>query len=142
MAKKIIANKGNGTILHATQTVTHYQGAIPHPDILRGIDELVPGAAARLVKMAEDEALHRRKVEAMTVEANIAAQQQQLLISKQQSKAVFNSDLLGQIAGFIVCFACIAAAVYLGLQGHDWLAGAIAAIPTAALIKAFILNKK
>lgn len=144
MSKKPIHQKqqSNHHILTATQTVTHYQGAVPHPDILRGIDEIVPGAAARIVKLAEDEANHRRKLEEMAMDANIATQQQQLLIEKQRSSAVFRSDMLGQIAGFLVCLSCIGAAIYLGIKGHDWLAGAIAAIPTAALIKAFVLTQK
>ena len=104
MAKKPIQRNNQGNHVIAThQTVTHYEGAVPHPDILRGIDELVPGAAARLIKLAEDEAQHRRKLETMTIDANISAQQQQLLIEKQQSKAVFRSDLMGQIAGLVVC---------------------------------------
>jgi len=55
---------------------------------------------------------------------------------------VFRSDFIGQIAGFAICLICIGSSTYLGVNGHDWLAGAIAAIPTGALIKAFILNKK
>jgi len=35
----------------------------------------VPGAAARLIKLAEDEAEHRRKIETMAIDANIATQQ-------------------------------------------------------------------
>jgi len=131
----------NHQVVAATQTVTHYQGAVPPPEILRGIDEIVPGAAARLITLAEQESNHRRSLEVKTIEANIAAQVAQVQINEQQTKAVFRSDMMGQIAGFLVCLCCIGAAVYLGLNGHDWLAGGIAAIPTAALIKAFVLIK-
>jgi uncharacterized membrane protein len=102
----------------------------------------VPGAAARLIKLAEDEAEHRRKIETMAIDANIATQQNQLALGEKQQKSVFRSDLIGQVFGLIVCLSSIAAAIYLGINGHDWLAGAIAAIPTAALIKAFALSKK
>jgi uncharacterized membrane protein len=131
----------NHQVVAATQTVTHYQGAVPPPEILRGIDEIVPGAAARLIALAEQESNHRRSHEVKTIEANIAAQVAQVQINEQQTKAVFRSDMMGQIAGFLVCLCCIGASVYLGLNGHDWLAGGIAAIPTAALIKAFVLIK-
>ncbi len=77
----------------------------------------------------------------MTIDANIATQQNQLALGEQQQKSVFRSDLIGQVFGLIV-FYSIATAIYLGINGHDWLAGAIAAIPTAALIKAFALSKK
>lgn len=142
MAKNPTHRNNQGSQLFATQqTVTHYQGAIPHPDVLRGMDELVPGTAAKLIKLAEDESLHRRKLELMAIEANIAAQQGQLTLSSQQNKSVFRSDLIGQIAGFIVCVLSIVSAVFLGLEGHEGLAAAVAAIPTAAIIKAFN-NKK
>lgn len=86
--------------------------------------------------------MHRRELEMKASEANISAQQYQLRIAEQQSKAVFRSDFIGQIAGLIVCLSCIGAALYLGLNGHDWLAGTLAVIPTGALIRAFVLNRK
>jgi len=136
-------NRGNNPqIFAAQQTVTHYQGAVPHPDILRGMDELVPGTAARLIKLAEDESIHRRKLEVMALEANIATQQKQLALGSQQNTSVFRSDFIGQLFGLVVCLFAIAAAVFLGLEGHDWLAVSIAAIPTAAIIKAFTKKKQ
>lgn len=142
MAQKPTHRNSPGNHVIAThQTVTHYQGAIPHPDILRGMDDLVPGTAARLIKLAEDESDHRRKLDVMAMDANIAAQQQQSALALQQSKAVFRSDLMGQIAGLIVCIFSIAGAIFLGLEGHEWLGATIAAIPTAAIIKAFSRKK-
>jgi uncharacterized membrane protein len=132
----------NQQIFAAQQTVTHYQGAVPHPDILRGMDDLVPGTAARLIKLAEEESAHRRKLELMALDANIATQQKQLELGSQQNKSVFRSDFIGQLFGLVVCLFAIAAAAFLGLEGHDGLAAAIAAIPTAAIIKAFTLKKK
>jgi uncharacterized membrane protein len=142
MAKNPAQRSNQGNQLFATQqTLTHYEGAIPHPDILRGMDDLVPGTAARLIKLAEDESLHRRQLEVMAMEANVTAQHKQLDINCRQNRSVFRSDLIGQIAGFIVCVLSIVSAVFLGLEGHEWLAGTIAAIPTAAIIKAFTIKK-
>ena len=45
-------NNQSNPVVATHQTVTHYQGAVLHPDILRGFDEVVPGAAARLIKLA------------------------------------------------------------------------------------------
>ena len=142
MAKNTAPRNNQANQVIATQqTVTHYQGAIPHPDVLRGMDELVPGTAAKLIKLAEDESLHRRKLELMAMEANVSAQQSQLDINLRQNRAVFRSDMLGQVAGFLVCVLSIASAVFLGLEGHEGLGGAIAIIPTAAIIKAFTMKK-
>ncbi len=45
--------------------VTQYQfsGVIPHPDILYNYDQIIPGAAERILKMAEDDAKHQREIE-------------------------------------------------------------------------------
>ena len=143
MAKKPISTnqRPNHQIVSTSQTLTHYQGAIPHPDILSGFETIVPGAAERIIKLAEEESHHRRNLEIMAMNANIASQEKQALLAQQQNNSVFRSDLIGQIAGFVVCLACIGGAVYLGMHKHDELAGALAIIPTAALIKAFILKK-
>lgn len=114
-----------------------YQGLIPPPAILQQFDDLIPGTAARIIQWAEDEQHHRRGLERQAQEANIAAQQRQLGIAESQSRAVFKSDLVGQVLGFLVCLACIAGAIWLATQGHYWVAGALAAIPTAAVIQAF-----
>ncbi len=91
--------------------------------------------------MAETEAANRNRREDEALQANIRAQDRQLAISESQTRLVFRSDLIGQIAGFIVCLCSIAGSVYLGLNGHELLATALAAIPTGAIIKAFFAEK-
>lgn len=104
-------------------------------------DGLVSGAAARIIKLAEDESAHRRQVENKALDANIALQEQNVVIAKQQNKVVNRSDILGQIFGFVICISCVGAAIYLGINGHDWLAGTITVIPSAAVIKSFFSSK-
>ncbi len=48
-----------------------YSGPIPHPEILSGYDNIVPGSADRLIIMAEREMEHRHKMESEIVEAEI-----------------------------------------------------------------------
>jgi hypothetical protein len=68
-------------------------------------------------------------------------QNENICIAKQQNKVVNRSDIVGQIFGFIICIACVGAAIYLGISGHDELAGAITVIPSAAVIKSFFSSK-
>ncbi|AXW48142.1 DUF2335 domain-containing protein [Ralstonia solanacearum] len=119
-----------------------YQGPIPHPSILEGFERLVPGSANRLIEMAEAESLHRRSLEDRAQAANIAGQEKQLFIAEYQSKVVFWSDTIGQIAGTVVSLACIAGAVWLAMNGHEVAAGALTAIPGAALIRSFFSPRK
>jgi len=119
-----------------------HQGPLPPPEVLAGYNRVVPGAAERILVMAETEAVNRNRREDEALQANIRAQDGQLAIAERQTQSVFWCDLFGQGAGLIVCVLCIAGAVYLGLNGHDWLAAALAGIPTAAVIKAFVIDKQ
>jgi uncharacterized membrane protein len=121
-------------VQHATQ---HYSGPIPPPSILKGFDDLVPGAANRLITLAEEESKHRRELETRALDANISTQKRQLDIGGYQTKAVFRSDLVAQILGGIVTVFSMVAAIWSSLQGQTAVALILAAIPTAALIRSF-----
>ena len=43
--------------------IEYFRGSIPPPEVLKGYEEVLEGAAERILKMAEDEALHRRETE-------------------------------------------------------------------------------
>jgi uncharacterized membrane protein len=118
-----------------------YQGPVPHPSLLKQFDDIVPGTAARMIALAEDESRHRRHQEELVNSGNIAAQAKQLAIADYQTKAVFRSDMIGQIAGIAVSLSCIAGAVYLATQGQWKVAIALAALPTAAVIQAFFAKR-
>jgi uncharacterized membrane protein len=116
---------------------SEYSGSIPPPDLLRGFDDLVPGSAARIIAWAEDEQRHRHRMESGAQSANIDAQRRQIDLQSAQARAIFRSDMVGQVFGLVVCLSCIGGAVLLGLSGHPWVAGALCAIPTGAVIYAF-----
>lgn len=45
------------------QEVQQYSGPLPHPDMMRGYEELLPGSADRILTMAEKEEDHRHEME-------------------------------------------------------------------------------
>jgi hypothetical protein len=94
-----------------------------------------------MIQWVEDESIHRRKMESAALEANINAQHRQLDIAASQNKAVFRSDFLGQVFGFIIATACIVGSVYLAVIGNNVAAGILAAMPTAAVIRAFFVRR-
>lgn len=113
-----------------------FQGPIPSPEVIERYDALVPGTAQRLIDLAIEESLHRRTIESDTNRANIAAQVKQGEIITYQTKAVFRSDMLGQVAGAVISVGCIGGAVYLGIGGHEVAAAALCTIPLAAISQA------
>lgn len=118
-----------------------FRGPVAHPEILRGYEAVVPGSAAKLMQLAEEESLHRRQIEDRSNVANVEAQGRQLAILDYQARAIFRSDMIGQIAGFLISISCVAGAVYLAMNKHEAVAGALTALPTAAVIQAFFAKR-
>lgn len=101
-----------------------YSGPIPHPKHLKQYEELVPGAADRLICMAENQANHRQKEEDKIVNAEI--------INKNR----------GQIFGFILMLICLLGGFVLIALGKDGYG--ISSIITAATVLSlgYIYGKK
>jgi uncharacterized membrane protein len=49
-----------------------FSGPLPHPQILEYYDHISPGAADRILAMAEKQALHRQELEKAIVQSDIA----------------------------------------------------------------------
>jgi uncharacterized membrane protein len=125
-----------GSPLSVTQSTQVFQGPLPPPEILYRYDQIIPGAADRIIQLAESEIRHRQEQEKAATDANIQAQRRQLEIAEIQVRLVHNSDRLGQSLGFLVSVICLGASLYLGLNGQPWLGGVLAALPLAAIIRA------
>ena len=99
-----------------------YAGPIPPPQILEGYNNIVQGAAERIIKMAEDQAAHRRKLE----------------------QNVINSDnrnsLVGIVCAFIITIGVLFIA-YVAITLHATTAGVIiGALGISSLVGTFIFG--
>lgn len=45
-----------------------HSGPLPHPEILRGYDSIIPGAAERILRMAETQSEHRQSIEKQVID--------------------------------------------------------------------------
>jgi uncharacterized membrane protein len=70
--KTVSAGETNHTSI-AQLTHQQFSGPVPHPEILRQYDQILPGAAERILMMAEDDARHQRKMELTAM--NLTAQE-------------------------------------------------------------------
>lgn len=52
--------QSNQELIYAEQV---HLGPLPHPEIMKGYDMVVPGAAERILKMAETQSEHRQSIE-------------------------------------------------------------------------------
>lgn len=57
-------------ILELKTTRTHYRGPIPPPELLRGYDEVLLGAAKRIFEMTENQQSHRMELEKLVISSN------------------------------------------------------------------------
>lgn len=105
------------------QEATLHVGPIPPPSDFDAYNQVVPGAAGRILAMAEEDAAHvrltQRRAQVFTLIERLAARLFSL---------TFASGALG-LAG------------YLALQGHDTVAGIIAGTTIGAVVAALIYGR-
>lgn len=98
-------SQNNGTL--RVQTAT-FRGPLPPPDILRGYDDICPGAAERIIATYESEVSHRHEMERSLVQADIAVQ-----------VTIPGQVRLGQVFAFLICIGFLACGTLLIYNGHE-----------------------
>jgi len=97
-----------------------FSGPLPHPEILRQFEQVSPGAAERIIKMAEEQSLHRRELEKKVIESDIS-----------QSK-------WGQRLGFVISMTGLVVSALVAIYGNP-IAGTIIGVGTiASLVGVFM----
>ena len=100
-----------------------FSGPIPHPDILRGYEDVQQGFAERIMSMAEREQTHRIDIEQRMVGGSLS------------------QTCRGQWMGLAVAVLFLCVAGVLGWLGHDWLAGTLGGGTIVALVTVFVKNR-
>lgn len=100
-----------------------FSGSLPAPEDFKAYQDVLPSAPERILKMAEKQSEHRMNLERHIVNSGV------------------NEGKRGQIFGFVLTIVFLLASVYLGVNGHDWLAGLIIAI-IASISVMFVLKKE
>lgn len=100
-----------------------FSGPMPHPNILKGYEEVLPGAAERILQMAENEQQHRHKQEDRICKGSVS-----------QVKR-------GQWIALFVVVMLTAVATALTLLGQQTVGGIIFGTTIAAVTTIFIVSK-
>ncbi len=95
----------NNVLLHKL-----HQGPLPDPDTLKAYDDLLPGAASTIIKMASDEALHNRNLEVLAQESDALARDKKIEVERERINGILLSEQLGQVLGWLIAFFSIGAA--------------------------------
>ena len=102
----------------------HFSGPLPPPEILQKYNEILPGAADRIIRMAEDQSRHRQNLERTVIASNSFVQK------------------LGPVLGFVIAMTAITGGIWLAANGKSraGLTSIIGAL--AALVGVFVYGKR
>lgn len=109
-------------IIAAQQTV--FAGPLPHPSILKGYEEVLPGAADRIITMAEQQSHHRQQLESKVIRFD-------------ELKSV-----LGLVFAFLIVIAAFIVGAYTALNGKPLFGGVISLAGLAAVVGPFIYQRR
>ena len=87
-----------------------FSGPLPRPADFKAYKEVLSNAPERILLMAEKQQQHRIDSEERIIKADI------------------RESIFGQVFAVLLVVLFLAAAVYLGINGHDWLAGIVATL--------------
>lgn len=101
-------------------TATFWAGPLPHPDLLRTYDEIVPGSAKQLIDTFDRQAHHRMELEKAVILGDVSRSNRGLWM-----------------AGSGVIAVLVVAAVVI-LTGHDTAGIVIASVDIGSIVAVFI----
>jgi len=122
---KLEQAKQTAALLHQVSVHQHsWRGPLPAPEYLAKFNEVAPGTAERIIKMAEQEGQHAREVEMRAI------------------KGMLRLQHVGQVCAFVVSVLSISAAYFLTMADHDMVASILVGGSLASIVLAFLHRKK
>ncbi len=110
----------SGEVVHQSAS---FEGPMPPPAILEGYERLVPGAAERILAMAESDTKHQHSIELAAL------------------RAMENEVKRGQIFAFVIGLAALLASMFALYMGSPTVAGIIGGTTVVGLVSAFIIGR-
>ena len=101
-----------------------WAGPLPEPEVLQGYESVIPGAANRILKMAERQSDHRMQMDKMVISDGS------------------RRSYLGLVAGFFLSAMVIAGGIYLIATGHDWAGASLVGLNLAGLAGVFVYGSR
>lgn len=107
-----------------------FQGPIPPPQILAGYENLLPGAADRIISMAEKETYHRQMMEKKALDSEINGLKHEASDTRR-----------GQYCGLLIGITAILSGTYTSVNGYPWAGSFIGVGGVIGLVSAFIAGR-
>ena len=101
-----------------------WQGPLPPPAQLAQFNEVVPGCAERIIRMAEQEGEHSREVQMRAVKATVIGQ------------------YIGQAFALLLAAGAMIASYFLAMADHDMVAAILGGTTLTTVVLAFLQRKR
>jgi uncharacterized membrane protein len=101
-----------------------FSGPVPHPELLKDYNEIIPNAAERIFVMAERDAMHQHSIETMALQC----------ASKEAKR--------GQWFGLIIGVCAFASAIAALVLGSESTAMVIGGSTVVGLVTVFVVGRK
>lgn len=101
-----------------------HKGPIPDPMTLEGYERIVPGAADRIIKMAEEQAAHRKNIETIAV------------------KSRARDSLIGIISGLVIAIFTLCAGTFIIYLGKVWSGTILGSAGLVGLVSVFVYGTR
>jgi uncharacterized membrane protein len=108
-----------------------FGGPLPPPQILEAYERACPGAAHRIIELAEAQSEHRRRMEDKALEGQISA------IGMQ-----FRESRRGQIFAFCISAFFLACGSVVVLYGHPWPGSVFGTLGVGGIVTTFINGRE
>lgn len=105
-------------------------GPLPPPELLRGYEQACPGGADRIIRMAETEGEHRRRMEDKMLDAQV-----------ESMRRGYREGRLGQIFAFSIAAIFLVGGSYVAIHGQPWAGGVFGSVGIASIVSAFIWGR-
>ena len=126
----VVKGQGRSALMSATQEIYH-SGPLPPAETLEHYERIVPGAAERILSMAEKEQANRHDNECKITET--------LAVDCQADRTEsFRKDIIA----FLVFLVCMASGLYLITHGYSTkIAGSLMGAPLLVAIGVFVYHR-
>jgi uncharacterized membrane protein len=107
-----------------------FSGPLPPPELLAEYEKSCPGAADRIISIAEKESEHRRSIE-------------QTLVRSETEQAARDSHEArrGQICALVITLSAIVAGAYTALHGHEIARSIIGVGGIGGIVTSFLVGQ-
>ena len=121
-------NSQANTRFSLLQATAHRSGPLPIPEEFAHYDRVVPGAAERILRMAESELQHRHEVEKSAI------------VSSDQTESIaYRALARGQYVGLALSIICVLSATGTAIYGVHWsVSFALVGVPMLVTVRTLV----